>query len=142
MFAMPHLAASQTASKPRESGIYLTVFRSPSTGVEVRSGHAAINVGFYPTILGKDGKRGNANFIRIGGSYYAKDRGPSPYVSPSILFSLDKNWKHGALTEIGYRGTLYRTLSGRLGAALLTTVDGQFRVNPTVGMDLKLGGGR
>jgi hypothetical protein len=142
--AAPHAAMSQSPSapKPRESGIYLTIFRSPSTGVEIRSGHAALNVGFYPTILSKNGTRGNVNFIRVGGTYYLKARGASPYVSPSIVFSLDKNWKHGALTELGFRGTLYRTLSGRLGAGVLTTTDGQVRVNPTIGMALKIGRGR
>jgi hypothetical protein len=140
--ALPHVALSQTSSKPRESGIYLTIFRSPSTGVEVRSGHVAGNVGFYPTVLRKDGKRDNANFIRLGGSYYLKDRGSSVYVSPSVVFSLDKDWEHGALTELGFRGTLYRALRGRVGVGVLTTIDGYVRVNPTVGMDVKLGRGR
>jgi hypothetical protein len=133
---------AQSMSPAPERGIYLTVFRSPSTGIEIRSGHAAINLGFYPTVIGKDGKRGNANFIRLGGSYYMKERGPSLYASPSIVFSLDRNWKHGALTELGFRGTIYRNLNGRLGAGVLTTTDGLVRVNPTVGMDLRLGRGR
>ena len=125
-----------------ERGVYLTIFRSPSSGVEIRSSHAAINLGFYPTILSKNGERGNANFIRLGGSYYLRDRGPSLYASPSILFSLDKNWKHGALTELGYRGAIYRGLNVRLGAGVLTTTDGEVRVNPTIGLDVKLGRGR
>jgi hypothetical protein len=140
--APPRIVMSQTASKPRESGLYLTIFRSPSTGIEVRSGHMAGNLGFYPTVLRRDGKRENANFIRLGGSFYTKDRGSSLYFSPSLAFSLDKNWKHGALTELGFRGTVYRALSGRIGAGVLTTTDGRVRVNPTIGMDLKLGGGR
>jgi hypothetical protein len=142
LIASPHVAMSQTPSKPRESGIYLTIFRSPSTGVEVRSGHAAANLGFYPTVLSRNGKRDNVSFVRLGGSYYLKDRGSSFYVSPSIVLSLDESWKHGALTELGFRGTLYRALSGRLGAGVLTTTDGRVRVNPTVGMDLRLGRGR
>ena len=142
VIAAPHVAMSQTPSNPRESGVYLTIFRSPSTGVEVRSGRAAANLGFYPTVLRRDGKRDSANFVRLGGSFYAKDRGATLYVSQSLMFSLDKDWKHGALTELGFRGTLYRALSGRLGAGVLTTTDGHVRVNPTVGMDLKLGGGR
>ena len=142
MIAAPHIAMSQTSSKPRESGVYLTVFRSPSTGVEVRSGRAGVNLGFYPTVLRRDGERENANFIRLGGSFYAKDRGSSLYVSPSIVFSLDKDWKHGALTELGFRGKVYRRLNGRLGAGVLTTTDGHVSVNPTVGLDLKLGRGR
>jgi len=142
LIAAPNVVMSQTASKPRESGIYLTIFRSPSTGVEARSGHAAVNLGFYPTVLRKDGKPANANFIRLGGSIYAKDRGSTLYVSPSMVISLDEDWKHGALTELGFRGTLHRALSGRLGVGVLTTVDGRVRVNPTVGMDLRLGRGR
>jgi len=138
----PHVATSQTPSSPRERGIYLTIFRSPSTGMELRSGHAAANLGFYPTVLRKDGERDNANFIRLGGSFYAKDRGSSLYISPSVVFSLNKEWKHGALTELGFRGTLYRGLRGRLGVGVLTTTDGHVAVNPTVGMDLKLGRGR
>ena len=39
-------------------------------------------------------------------------------------------------------GGVYRTLHGRLGAAVLTTIDGEVRVNPTVGMDVRLGGTR
>ena len=139
VIATPHLAMSQTTSKPRESGIYLTIFRSPSTGVEARSGRAAVNLGFYPTVITRDGKRDNVNFLRVGGSFYAKDRGTSLYVSPSLAFSLDRTWKHGALTELGIRGTLYRALSGRVGAGVLTTTDGRVRVNPTIGMDLQLG---
>jgi hypothetical protein len=142
MIAAPHIAMSQTPSKPRESGVYLTIFRSPSTGVEVRSGRAGVNLGFYPTVLRRNGERDNANFIRLGGSFYAKDRGSSLYVTPSIVFSLDKDWKHGALTELGFRGKLYRALSGRLGAGVLTTTDGHVSVNPTIGLDLKLGRGR
>ena len=142
LIAAPSLAQAQSPTSAPERGIYLTIFRSPSSGIEIRSGHAAVNLGFYPTVIGKDGKRGNANFIRLGGSFYLNDRGSGLYASPSILFSLDKNWKHGALTELGYRGSIYRGLNGRLGAGVLTTVDGLVRVNPTVGMDIKLGRGR
>lgn len=138
----PSLARAQAPTSPPERGVYLTIFRSPSSGLEIRSGHAAVNLGFYPTVIGKNGTRGNANFIRLGGSYYLKDHGRSLYASPSILFSLDKNWKHGALTEVGYRGSIYRRLNGRLGAGVLTTIDGLVRVNPTVGIDVKLGGDR
>jgi hypothetical protein len=138
----PRLAAAQDSARRPERGAYLTIFRSPATGVELRAAHAAVNLGFYPTIIGKDGRRGNVNFMRVGATYYLKSSGPSPYLTPSLLFSLDKDWKSGALTELGYRGMLYRRLSGRLGVGVLTTIDGLVRVNPTVGMDLKLGGAR
>ena len=69
-------------------------------------------------------------------------RGASPYVSPSLVWSLDSEWRSGALTEVGFRGRLFRRVNGRLGAAVLTTLDRQVRVNPTVGLDVRLGAGR
>jgi hypothetical protein len=125
-----------------ERGLYLTLFRSPSTGVELRAGHAAAFLGFYPTVISRDGRRDNVDFIRTGVTYYTKDHGASLYVSPSLLWSLDRTWRSGALTEVGFRGRLYSRLNGRLGAAVLTTLDGEVRVNPTVGFDLKLGAAR
>jgi len=136
----PSICVSQSAA--RERGVYLTVFRSPATGIELRAGHAATYVGFYPTVISRDGKRANANFIRAGFSYYVKEDGPSPYLSPSMLVSLGSDWKSGMLNEIGYRGRLYGRVNGRVGAAVLTTFDGQVRVNPTIGLDLKLGASR
>lgn len=134
--------AAQTVPSSPERGVYLTIFRSPATGIELRRGHAAVHAGFYPTVLSRDGRRGNTNFVRVGATYYVRARGSTPYITPSLLVSLDPNWKHGALTEVGFRATLYRTLHGRLGAAVLTTIDGAVRVNPTVGMDVRVGGSR
>jgi hypothetical protein len=136
------LTAQSQSAKPAERGAYLTMFRSPATGIELRSGHAAMHVGFYPTILRKDGKQDNANFIRAGASWFLKDRGASVYVSPSLVWSLGSQWKSGALMEIGFRGPIRGNLNGRIGGAVLTTLDGQVRVNPTVGMDIRLGAGR
>jgi hypothetical protein len=140
---VPHFALAQDATPARgERGLYLTVFRSPATGLELRAGHAAAHVGFYPTVIAKNGTRENVNFVRIGATYYVRPRGATAFVTPSVVWSLDDDWKHAALTEIGFRGTLYRGLSGRIGAAVLTTTDGMVRVNPTIGMDIKLGGAR
>jgi hypothetical protein len=130
--------ASAQADAAAERGLYLTVFRSPASGVELRAGHAAGYVGFYPTVLSRDGTRGNANFVRVGGTYYLNARGAGPYVSPSLLWSLQPEWRSGALTEVGFRGRLYGRVNGRLGAAVLTTLDRQVRVNPTIGLDLDL----
>jgi hypothetical protein len=135
-------AGSAQPTAPREQGLYLTLFRSPATGIEVRAGHAAAHLGLYPTVISRDGERGNANFIRAGGTYYLKARGASPYVSPSLLWSLDPEWRSGALTEVGFRGRVLGRLNGRVGAAVLTTLDKQVRVNPTIGLDVKLGGRR
>jgi hypothetical protein len=133
---------SAQPNERREQGVYLTLFRSPATGVEVRAGHAAAHVGLYPTVISRDGARGHANFIRAGGTYYVKARGASPYVSPSLMWSLDDRWRNGALTEVGFRGRVFGRVNGRLGAAVLTTLDRQVRVNPTIGLDLKLGARR
>jgi hypothetical protein len=133
---------SAQTSRQEERGLYLTMFRSPATGIEVRAGHTAAYLGYYPTILTRDGNRANTNFIRVGVTYYMRAEGASPYVSPSLLWSLDADWRSGALTEVGFRLPLYRRLSGRLGAGVLTTLDRQVRVNPTIGLDLGLGAGR
>jgi hypothetical protein len=125
-----------------DRGVYLTLFRSPATGVELRSGHAAAHLGFYPTVLSRDGARDNVSFVRAGATYYLRAHGASPYVSPSLLWSLDREWRSGALTEVGFRGRLYGRINGRLGAGVLTTLDGRVRVNPTIGLDLKLGARR
>ncbi len=133
--------SAQTNDRP-ERGVYLTLFRSPATGVALRAGHAAVYLGYYPTVISRNGTRGNASFIRAGATYYVNAHGASPYVSPSLLWSLEPKWRSGALTEVGFRGRLYGRLNGRLGVAVLTTLDRQLRVNPTIGLDLKLGAGR
>jgi hypothetical protein len=142
MLTLPGLATAQNNADSTERGLHLTVFRSPATGLEWRGAHVGVYAGFYPTIIARDGERENVNFIRIGATYYVRDRGLTPYVSPSLVASLDRNWSHGALTEVGMRGKLYRRLHGRLGAAVLTTTAGDVRVNPTIGMDVRLGGSR
>ena len=139
---VPPSEASAQPTPRSERGVYLTVFRSPATGVELRAGHAAAFLGLYPTVISRDGARGNANFLRAGGTYYLRARGATPYVSPSLVWSLDSEWRSGALTEVGVRGRLFGRVSGRLGAGVLTTLDRQVRVNPTVGLDVRLGAGR
>jgi hypothetical protein len=132
-----------TRTAPRdERGLYLTVFRSPATGVELRAGHVAAYAGFYPTVIRRDGARANVNFVRAGVTWFLKASGAGGYVSPSLLVSLDRGWPSGALTEVGFRGRLYGRVNGRLGAAVLTTFGRQVRVNPTIGLDIKLGSAR
>lgn len=138
---VPNIVSGQAATEP-ERGVYLTVFRSPATGLELRAGHVAAYAGFYPTIIRRDGALNNVNFIRAGATYYLKASGATIYASPSVVFSLDHDSGNGALTEVGVRGRLFSRVNGRLGAAVLTTTDGKVRVNPTVGFDLKLGAGR
>ena len=139
----PSVARGQSAPA-REGGAYLTVFRSPATGVELRSARAGIHAGFYPTILKADGqaKGENTNFVRLGASVYARSQGWSPYFAPALLVSLDDDWKSGVLSDAGVRVPLARRTAFRLGVGVLTTFDGEIRVNPTVGLDIRLGGNR
>ncbi|HYC52104.1 MAG TPA: hypothetical protein VEB19_13400 [Gemmatimonadaceae bacterium] len=132
---------AQTA-RPAERGLYLTIFRSPSTGLEWRTAHVGVHGGYYPTVITRDGQRENVNFGRAGVTWYAKSQGAGVYVSPSVVWSLSDGWKNGALTDAGFRGRVFRALNGRLGVGVLTTTDGEVRVNPTVGLDIKLGAGR
>lgn len=139
------VAAQQAERAPvREGGVYVTIFRSPATGVEVRGGHLGAHAGFYPTILEADGQTEgeNTNFIRIGGAYYLKAAGWTPYVAPSLLISLDDDWDNGILSDIGLRLPFARRAAFRIGVGVLTTFDGEVRVNPTVGFDLRLGRAR
>jgi hypothetical protein len=77
-----------------------------------------------------------------GVTYYLKASGAGAYVSPSLLVSLDRDWRSGTLTEVGFRGRLHGRVNGRLGAAVLTPFDRQVPVNPTIGLDVKLGAAR
>ena len=137
--ALPVASIAQTDEAP-ERGTYVTVFRSPATGIELRAGRAAAFVGLYPTIVSRDGARDHVNFVRTGVTYYHRPRGVTAYASPSLVWSLDRDWRSGTLTEAGVRAPLFRGVSGRLGAAVLATFDGEVRVNPTIGLDVRIGG--
>lgn len=128
----------------RADGIYLTVFRSPATGVELRKGVGAIHAGFYPTILKADGqsKGENTNFVRVGASAYLRQQGWTPYISPALLFSLDDDWANGVISEVGVRVPVRGRAAFRLGVGVLTAFDGEVRVNPTVGLDFRIRGQR
>lgn len=135
----------QPAREPvREGGVYLTIFRSPATGLEIRGPHVGAHLGFYPTIIEADGQSEgeNTNFIRIGASYYVRASGWTPYVAPALLVSLDDDWDNGVLSDVGLRFPFARRGAFRIGVGVLTTFDGEVRVNPTVGFDLRLGKAR
>ena len=134
--------AQDSLSNARERGVYLTVFRSPSTGVEVRRNHLGMHAGLYPTVIARNGEKENVNFMRAGITWYLQPGGSTFFATASVVFSLDRDWKHGALTELGYRAKIGNTLFARVGGAVLTTVKGEVRVSPTIGMDLRLGGAR
>jgi hypothetical protein len=143
--SLPSAASAQNSGRPAaaapEGGLYLTAFRSPATGLEYRMDRVAIHAGYYPTILETDGqaKGENTNFIRTGASFYLRPTGWTPYVTPSIVLSLDDDWDNGVLTELGVRFPLSSRASLRGGVGVLRTFDGETRVNPTVGLDIRLG---
>jgi hypothetical protein len=124
-----------------EGGLYLTAFRSPATGLEYRTGRFAIHAGYYVTILktGEQTKGESTNFVRTGASFYLRPTGWTPYVSPSLVLSLDENWDNGVLTELGLRIPVLSRASLRGGVGVLRTFDGETRVNPTIGLDVRLG---
>lgn len=119
-------------------GAYITVFRNPATGLELRRGHFGAFAGYYPTILKADGQDEgeNTNFIRMGISAYRKTTGWSHYAATSFVVSLDDDWKNGVLTDVGMRAPIGGWLHARLGVGVLTAFDGEVRVNPTVGVDV------
>ena len=93
------------------------------------------------TILksGEQAKAENTNFVRTGASFYLRPAGWTPYVSPSIVISLDDDWDHGVLTELGLRIPVFSRASLRGGVGVLRTFGGETRVNPTIGVDVRLG---
>jgi hypothetical protein len=130
-----------TAATSAEGGMYLTAFRSPATGLEYRSGRFAIHAGYYVTILkaGDQVKGESTNFVRTGASFYLRPSGWTPYVSPSVVLSLDDDWDNGVLTEAGLRIPVFSRASLRGGVGVMRTFNGHTRVNPTIGLDVRLG---
>ncbi len=138
------LPLTASAQRLRDGQLYITVFRNPSSGVEVRFGRIGVHAGFYPTILKADGeaKGSNTNFMRFGTTVYTSATGPALYLSPSLAVSLDKRFKSGFFTDAGIRGRIAGPVAGRLGVGVLNTFDGETRVNPTVGLDIRIGKAR
>jgi hypothetical protein len=132
---------SQQSPDSPEGGLYLTAFRSPATGLEYRTGRIAVHAGYYVTILkaGEQAKGENTSFVRTGASFYLRPTGWTPYVSSSVVLSLDDDWNNGILTELGMRIPVFSRASLRGGVGVLRTFDGVTRVNPTIGLDIRLG---
>jgi hypothetical protein len=55
------------------------------------------------------------------------------------VLSLDDDWDNGILTELGLRIPVFSRASLRGGVGVLRTFDGETRVNPTIGLDVRLG---
>lgn len=138
---LPASAAAQTAPASSEDGAHITLFRSPATGLEYRCGRFGLHTGHYPTILKAEGQTigENTNFIRTGASYYLGSGRWTLFVSPAVLISLDDDWDNAVLTEVGIRVPIFHRTSFRAGVGVLRTFDGVTRVNPTIGVDVRLG---
>ena len=89
--------------------------------------------------IGERARGENTNFVRTGASFYLRPTGWTPYVSPSVVLSLDDDWDNGILTELGVRIPVFSRASVRGGVGVLRTFDGETRVNPTIGLDVRLG---
>lgn len=139
--ALVLFAVAAPLSAQSGGGLHLTGFRSPATGLELRGAHLGVHAGYYPTVLKADGqsKVENTNFIRIGAAGYLRQYGVTPYLSAAFLVSLDDDWKNSILSELGLRLPLAQRFAFRVGVGLLTSTDGEVRVNPTVGFDIPLG---
>ena len=133
--------SQQAPAVSPERGLYLTAFRSPATGFEYRAGRFAVQAGYYVTILkiGEQAKGENTNFVRTGATFYLRPSGWTPYVSPSLVLSLDDDWDNGVLTEVGFRVPMFSRASLRGGVGVLRSFNGETRVNPTIGLDVRLG---
>jgi hypothetical protein len=142
------LAASALSAQevPEFEGQRLSVniFRAPSTGLDYRfSDHASVHAGHYPTVLSINGDNTNVNFVRLGGTFWLST-GSGPYLSTGVAFSMEPSvWDHSIANEAGYHQRLGSRVSARLGAILLSTTDFErTRLNPTIGLSVRLGSRR
>lgn len=145
---VPHMLYAQSgdstmpkapsAARDNDWHVTLTLFRSPGTGIQVAKGHLAAFVGFYPTVIERDGEQRNTNFVRLGVAAYASTGRTSPYASVSFAPSLTKGWSNSGLVDAGMRHYFTRRFSGQLGAALLYAPGNkETRVNPTIGLGVR-----
>jgi hypothetical protein len=140
----PALSGQETAPEFDGRRVSVNIFRSPSTGLDYRvADHASVHAGHYPTVLSIEGDRENVNFVRLGGTFWLST-GSGPYLSTGVAFSLERDvWDHSFANEAGYHQRLGSRLSARLGAILLTTTDlKRSRLNPTIGLSVRLGSRR
>lgn len=125
-------------------------FRSPSIGVEIRSGFFAFHVGAFPLIVDatETGEARTTWFLKTGATAYflrfdlGSGRPSSLFVSVSLMQGLNHAWDvsqsvtrgtgfHG---ELGVLWAAWRGLDVRLGVGLLVGLDGRVHVHPTPGL--------
>lgn len=143
---LPVVGAGQTVAtpntpmeRPDQWRATLTIFRSPGTGLQVQHGHLAAFLGFYPTVIKRDGGQRNTNFIRVGAAYYAApDARTSPYASLAFAPSLTRGWSNSVIADVGVRRMFTARFSGQIGVAVLHEPrSNETRLNPTIGLGVR-----
>jgi hypothetical protein len=146
LIAVATPAFAQNASLARPSNVRnddwrvtLTIFRSPGTGLQLSRGHFAAFAAHYPTVIERDGKQRDTQFLRFGiAAYAAPDARTSPYASLSFAPSLTKGWSNSGLVDVGLRQQFTDRFNGQLGMALLYAPQSrETRVNPTIGLGVR-----
>ncbi len=129
-------APSTSMERPDQWRATVTIFRSPGTGLQLQRRHLALFLGFYPTVIKREGEQRNTNFIRLGAAYYAApDARTSPYASLAFAPSLTKGWSNSVIADVGVRRMFTTRFSGQIGVAVLHAPESkQTRVNPTIGL--------
>lgn len=143
MLCTSAIVFAQKSEKLHGNEFSINAFRNPSIGAEIRHNKVSGHIGYYTTILTRDGKTSTfANsFIRTGISYwylvFGKSETPSAlYTSASWLRGIDFDYKsqNVALIETGARFHIWHGINFRLGVALLTGGGKPAQINPTPGL--------
>lgn len=125
-------------------------FRSPSIGVELRSGFFAFHVGMFPLIVDGTAEGGSRTtwFLKMGATAYflrfdlGSGRPSSLFTSVSLVQGTNNEWDvgrsiiHGTGVhgELGVVWAAWRGLDVRLGVGVLIGFDGRVNVHPTPGL--------
>ena len=140
-FLVASSAVAQTDAPSPERSVYVHVFRSPSTGLEYRSGNWGVHAGLYTTILNSGGK--STEFFKVGGTYYF----PSPlgkrfevYNTVAYMTGLNRSYKKDSALFVD-QGLVYemgKGFSARLGSGLLFSKGHRTKTNPTIGISYRI----
>lgn len=131
-----HIALAQEVS---DKTLYLHGFRSPSIGLEYRSGSVGVHAGLYTTILGKGEK--STEFVKVGATGYWKGFRSTLRIVRRRLYVRGQNReyrkKDGLFIEQGFVYDLGKNFEFRLGTGILLAKGFKAKVNPTVGFSYR-----
>jgi len=137
----PVVATAHAAYLATRPTVYIHAFRSPSTGLELRSGAWGVHGGLYTTILNSGGK--STEFLKTGVTYYfASPLGKrfEVYNTVAYMRGLNRDYRRDSaiFVDQGLVYTLGRGFSARLGSGLLLSNGHRPKTNPTVGISYQL----